>query len=256
MWKAALVISAAVSAAFAQAQGAELRVFVGGAMTETVEKIGAEFARSSGHKLAFVSDTTGSLVSKLKAGEKADVIVVTEAAIDGMQKDSALVQGSRTILVRALVGVGVAPNAAMPDLSSVEGFRRSLLAARTVSYVDPKAGGTSGTYFEGLLARWGITEQMKSKIVYRTQGAGVADAVAKGEAELGITFIAELSPNKGVRIAGPLPNEIQLPTNYVAAIPAVSAERDAARAFIQAMTSPLGETIFRGAGLQPLSAPR
>ena len=165
--------------------------------------------------------------------------------------------GTRTHLVRALVGVGVkAGGTASPDLSSVDAFKRSLLAAKTVSYVDPKAGGTSGTYFEGLLARMGIADQMKPKIVYRTQGAGVADAVATGAAELGITFIAELSPNKGVKIAGPLPNEIQLPTNYVAAIPKVSANQDAARAFIQAMTAPGGQAVFRGAGLQPLTAAR
>jgi len=257
MWRTkAFAFAAVVSLGLAQAHGAELRVFVGGAMTETVSKIGADFARSSGHGLEFVSDTTGALVNKLKAGEKADVIVVTEAAIEGLQKDGALAQGSRTELVRALVGVGVKAGAASPDLSSVDAFKRSLLAAKTVSYVDPKAGGTSGTYFEGLLAKMGIAEQMKPKIVYRTQGAGVADAVAKGEAELGITFIAELSPNKGVKIAGPLPNEIQLPTNYVAAIPRVSANQDAARAFIQAMTAPGGEAVFKGAGLQPLTAAR
>ena len=256
MWKA-FAIAAAVSFAVAHAQGAELKVFVGGAMTETVSKIGADFARTSGHRLDFVSDTTGALVGKLKAGEKADVIVVTEAAIDGLQKDGALAQGSRTQLVRALVGVGVkAGGTAAPDLSSVDAFKQSLLAAKSVSYVDPKAGGTSGTYFEGLLARMGIADQMKSKIVYRTQGAGVADAVATGAAELGITFIAELSPNTGVKIAGPLPSEIQLPTNYVAAIPNISVNQDAARAFIQAMTAPRGQAVFRGAGLQPLTAAR
>jgi molybdate transport system substrate-binding protein len=254
MWKS-FAIAAAVSLAVAHAQGAELKVFVGGAMTETVSKIGAEFARTSGHKLEFVSDTTGALINKLKAGEKADVIVVTEAAIDGLQKDGALADGSRTTLVRALVGVGVkADGNASPDLSSVDAFKRSLLASKSVSYVDPKAGGTSGTYFEGLLARMGIADQMKPKIVYRTQGAGVADAVATGAAELGITFIAELSPNKGVKIAGPLPNEIQLPTNYLAGVPKVSTNQDAARAFIQAMTAPGGQAIFRGAGLQPLPA--
>jgi molybdate transport system substrate-binding protein len=252
-----LALAAAISFAFAQAHGAELKVFVGGAMTETVSKIGADFARSSGHKLEFVSDTTGALVNKLKAGEKPDVIVVTEAAIDGLQKEGALIEGSRTELVRALVGIAVkAGRTTMPDLSSVDAFKRSLLAAKTVSYVDPKAGGTSGTYFEGLLARMGIAEQMKPKTVYRTQGAGVADAVAKGEAELGITFIAELSPNKGVKIAGPLPNEIQLPTNYLAAIPKVSVNQDAARGFIRAMKTPGGEAVFRGAGLQPLAAAR
>lgn len=255
MWRTnAFLIAAAVSLGVAQAQGAEIKVFVGGAMAETVSKIGADFAKSSGHKMEFVSDTTGALVNKLKAGEKADVIVVTEAAIDGLQKDGTLVQGSRTPLVRALVGVGVkAGSATAPDLSSLNSFKRALLAAKTVSYVDPKAGGTSGAYFEGLLARMGIAEQMKPKIVYRTQGAGVADAVATGAAELGITFIAELSPNKGVKIAGPLPNEIQLPTNYVAGVLSVSANKDAARGFINAMTAPGGEAVFKGAGLQPLA---
>jgi molybdate transport system substrate-binding protein len=180
--------------------------------------------------------------------------VVTAAAIDGLQRDHALLEGSRADLVRALVGVGIGPNARTPDLSSVESFKNALLAARTVSYVDPKAGGTSGTYFESLLMRLGIAEQMKPKIVYRTQGAGVADAVAKGEAELGVTFIAELSPNKGVKVVGPLPDAIQLPTVYTAAIPAASANRDAARAFVEAMTAPAGQAVFVAAGLQPLAS--
>src|SRR5512145_1634490 len=127
MWKA-FAIAAAVSLGVVHAQGAELRIFVGGAMTETVSKIGADFARTSGHKLDFVSDTTGALVNKLKAGEKADVVVVTEVAIDGLQKDGALAQGSRTPLVRALVGVGVKAGAVSPDLSSVDAFKRTLLA--------------------------------------------------------------------------------------------------------------------------------
>ncbi len=156
MWTIkAFVFAAAVSLGLAQAHGAELRVFVGGAMTETVSKIGADFARSSGHKLEFVSDTTGALVNKLKAGEKADVVVVTEAAIDGLQKEGALTQGSRTDLVRALVGVGVKAGAASPDLSSVDAFKRSLLAAKTVSYVDPKAGARRGCISKACWRRWG-----------------------------------------------------------------------------------------------------
>src|SRR6185369_6943537 len=119
----------------------------------------------------------------------------------------------------------------------------SLLAARSVSYVDPKAGGTSGTYFEGLLKRMGIAEVMKSKIVYRNQGSEVADAVAKGEAELGITFTSELQPNKGVKVAGTLPAAIQLPTIYSAAITtSASSGDDAARAFLKTLTGKEGRT--------------
>ena len=254
--KAILTIAAVFSFAFtaSQADAAELKIFVGGAMTETVEKIGAEFAKATGNKLDYVSDTTGALMNKLKAGEKADVLVVTAPAIDGLQKDGALVQGSRVELVRALIGVAMKPGGTAPDLSSPDAFKKALLAARSVSYVNPKAGGTSGTYFEGLMTKMGIADQMKPKIVYRNQGSEVADAVAKGDAEIGISFIAELAPNKGVKIAGPLPDAIQLPTDYVAAIPKMSANADVARAFIQKMRSPEGGAVFKAAGLTVLPA--
>jgi molybdate transport system substrate-binding protein len=250
-----LTIAAAASLwlAAAQANAADLKVFVGGAMTDTVEKIGADFAKASGNKLDYVSDTTGALLNRLKAGEKADVVVVTAPAMDSLQKDNAVVQGSRTELVRALIGVAMKSGAKKPDLSSPDAFKASLLAARSVSYVNPKAGGTSGTYFEGLIAKMGIADQMKSKIVYRNQGSEVADAVAKGDAEIGVSFIAELAPNKGVAIAGALPDAIQLPTNYAAAVPAGSANPDQARAFIRAMASPLGTAVFKAAGLEPLT---
>ena len=248
---AAAVLSCGIATA---ASAADLKVFVGGAMTETVEKIGADFAKKSGNKLDYVSDTTGALQKRLAAGEKADVVVVTAAGLDAMQKENRIAAGSRTELVRALIGVAMKPGGKAPDLSSTDSFKASLLAARSVSYVDPKAGGTSGTYFEGLLKKMGIADQMKSKIVYRNQGSEVADAVAKGEAELGISFIAELAPNKGLRVAGPLPQEIQSPTDYVAGLTTVSGSPEAARAFIQAMTSPAGAAVFKAAGLTVLPA--
>ena len=254
MWKPVLAFAAVIVLAQSQANAADLKVFVGGAMTETIEKIGADFARSSGNKLEYVSDTTGALLNRLKAGEKPDVIVVTAPAMDGLQKDGALLSGSRSELVRALIGVAMKPGGTAPDLSSPDAFKASMLAARSVSYVNPKAGGTSGTYFEGLLTKMGIAEQMKTKIVYRNQGSEVADAVAKGDAELGISFIAELAPNKGLKVAGPLPSAIQLPTNYAAAIPTASApaNQSAARGYIAAMTSASGMAVFKAAGLEPL----
>src|SRR5437588_1079598 len=257
MWnKPMLTIATAASLLFAlsSANAADLKVFVGGAMTETVEKIGADFAKASGNKLDYVSDTTGSLLNRLKAGEKADVLVVTAPAMDGLQKDKAILESSRAELVRALIGVAMEPGGKAPDLSSPDAFKASLLAARSVSYVNPKAGGTSGTYFEGLLAKMGIADRMKPKIVYRNQGSEVADAVAKGEAEIGISFIAELAPNKGVKVAGALPDAIQLPTNYAAGVTTVSANPEPARAFINAMTSPSAAAVFNSAGLTVLPA--
>jgi len=238
----------------APAHAAALRVFVGGAMTETIEQIGTAYAKKSGNTMDYVSDTTGALQKRLAAGEKADVIVVTAAGMDQLAKESRIDPASRTDLVRALIGVAIKKGAKTPAMKTADAFKAALLKAKTVSYVNPAAGGASGTYFEGLMKKMGIYDEMKPKVVYRNEGSQVADAVAKGDAELGISFIAELAPNKGVRIAGPLPPEVQNPTNYVAAVLSGASDKNAARAYIKTMTSPQGRAIFRKAGLEPLGA--
>jgi molybdate transport system substrate-binding protein len=234
----------------------EVRVFVGGAMTGPLKEAGAAFTRSSRTQVIVVSDTTGALLKRLAAGEKADLIVVTGPAMDALQKESRVDPGSRVDLARALIGVGVRAGAASPDLSTPDTFKAALLEARSVSYVSPAAGGTSGTYFEGLLARMGIAETMKSKTVYRTQGSEVAAAVASGDAELGITFTSELQPNPGVKVAGPLPAAIQLPTIYSAAVVTGAPNADIARAFLRMLGGAEGRAALTQAGLEPLGSAR
>src|SRR5882757_5614364 len=118
-----IAASAALLLAGIPANAAELKIFVGGAMTETVEKIGANFAKASGNKLDYVSDTTGALQKRLAAGDKADVLVVTAAGLDALEKESRVAAGSRTQLVRALIGVATRPNGAAPDLASPDAFK-------------------------------------------------------------------------------------------------------------------------------------
>lgn len=230
----------------------ELKVLVGGAMSEAVAEVGEAYARSSGSRFAYFRDTTGALQKRLASGEAADVIVLAAPGMDALQKDNRIVADTRVDLARALIGVAVRVGAPAPDLSTVETFKAALLEARSVSYVSPAAGGTSGTYIDGLLRRLGIADAMKSKIVYRTQGSEVADAVASGEAELGITFTSELQPNKGVRVTGTLPAEIQLPTIYVGAVVATSRNADTARAFLRRLASAEGRAAIKKAGLEPV----
>jgi molybdate transport system substrate-binding protein len=230
-------------------------VFVGGAMSGPVTEVGNAFAKSAGHRIVYVTDTTGALQKRLASGERADVIVVTSTAIEALQKDNKVVAGSRVDLARALVGVGVRAGAPSPDLSTPDTFKAALLQARSVSYVNPASGGTSGTYFEGLLQRMGIFDAMKPKIVYRMQGSEVAAAVASGAAELGITFTSELQPNPGVKVAGTLPAAIQLPTIYSAALVAGSQAADAGRAFLRALAGAEGRAAVKKAGLEPFGTP-
>lgn len=235
---------------------AEVRVFVGGAVTGPVKEAGEAFARSSGRSLVYVTDTTGALQKRLAAGERADVVIVAGPAMDTLQKENRVVAATRVDLARALIGVGVRAGAPSPDLSTPDTFRAALLKARSVSYVNPASGGTSGTYFEGLMQRMGIAEAMKTKIVYRTQGSEVAAAVANGEAELGITFTSELQPNTGVKVAGTLPAAIQLPTIYSAAVVTTAVNAEAARALLRTLAGAEGRAALTKAGLEPLGPAR
>src|SRR3954467_891557 len=120
-------------------------VFSGGAMSEPVRELGGVYAASSKSKVTYVVDTTGALQKRLAAGDKADLIVVTSAAIDALEKNNLVVKGTKVDLARGLIGVGVRAGAASPNLSTADTFKAALLKARSVSYVNPASGGTSGT---------------------------------------------------------------------------------------------------------------
>ncbi len=236
----------------ARLDAAQLKLLLGGAVTESVKKIGGEFSRKTSHQLNITSNTSGALQKMMRSGEKADVLILASPAMDDMEKEHLVIPGTRFDVARGLIGVGVRAGAASPDLSSVDAFKKAVLAARSISYVDPKAGGTSGTYMAGLFQRLGIAAEVQKKTVFRTQGSEVADAVAKGDAEIGITFTSEMVTNKGVKVAGTLPDSIQLPTNYSAAIPVGAPNADAARAFLQELKTPQAQAAFKEAGLEPI----
>jgi len=235
-----------------QAQAAHMRLLVGGSMQEPFREVGADFSKTSGHTLDFAVDTTGALMKRMRSGEKADIILVSAPAMELLEKEKLVVPGTRADLASAAIGVSVHAGSPTPDLSSEEAFKKAMLAARSVALVDPKAGGTSGIYLDGLFQRLGIGDAVKKKTVYGMQGSQVAAAVADGRAEIGLTFISEMLPNKGVKIAGPLPAAVQNATIYAVAIPASSPNPDAARAFIQTMRKPEARQAIAHAGLQPV----
>jgi molybdate transport system substrate-binding protein len=247
----ALSILAAVPLALCagHAGAAEIYVVGAGAIEEPFEALADAFSRGSGHKVHAIFGPVGGMQAKLKGGEKADVIVLSTAAMDALDKDGALVAGSRAELGRATAGIAVRAGAPMPDISSPDALKKMLIAARTVAYTNPAAGGTAGIYMTGLLDRLGLTEEVKKKALLQTSGSAVADAVSNGAAEIGISFTSELLPNKGVKVVGQLPQSIGLVVTYAAGVATASKEADAARALITYMTRPASHDHFKEAGL-------
>jgi molybdate transport system substrate-binding protein len=252
MLKHVIVASTLVLGA-AQASAVELNLLVGGAMSEPFREIGKAYEKKTGNRLSITVDNSGALQRRLRAGEKADIILLAAQGMDALQKDNRIVPGTRVELGRALMAVAVRADAPPMDLSSSAAFRRALLDARSVALTDPAGGGTAGVYMAAIMERFDITDAMRPKIIYRTQGAFVTEAVVNGEADLGVTFTSEILSNKGAKIAGLLPDDVQMPTNYAAAVPIGAAAPDVAKSFLQEFKTPFAHEAIRKVGLEPLS---
>ena len=158
--------------------------------------------------------------------------------------------GSRADLAKTGVGVVVKAGAPLPDIGSVDAFKRALLAAKSVAYIDPAAGGSSGIYVGKLLERLGIADEVnaKAKLI---QGGEVADHIVDGEAEIGIHQISEILAVKGAVLVGPLPAEIQNFTVYSAGVGTAAKDGAAASALVKFLAGPHAGPIIKAKGMEP-----
>ncbi|HEX5506962.1 MAG TPA: substrate-binding domain-containing protein [Pseudolabrys sp.] len=230
---------------------AAIRVLSAGAVQPMVESLGEEFERETGQKLALNFGTAGALRDRLKSGEKADLAILSAAAIEGLEKLGLFVPGSKTDVGRTITGVAVREGAPLPDISTVEAFKKALLAARCVSYTDPKAGGSSGNFFAALLERLGIAEAVNAKALLLGRGYEVAQAVADGRADIGTTFVSEILTVKGAKVVGPLPGELANVNTYTGAVLAAGDKREIAAAFLRRLVDPAAGDRWLQAGLEP-----
>jgi molybdate transport system substrate-binding protein len=229
---------------------AEIKVLTAGAFKQVLLAMLPEFERQSGHKVMVDNDTVGALTRRIEAGEAFDLAVLTPTAVDSLSKKGKLVPGGGRNLARVGIGVVVKEGAPKPDIGSVDAFKKALLAASSIAYIDPAAGGSSGIYVAGLLDRLGIAAEMKGKSRLISGGA-VAEHVARGEAELGIHQISEILPVKGIALVGPLPAEIQSYTIYAAGVGANARQADAAKDLLKALTGASVAEVLRSKGMNP-----
>jgi molybdate transport system substrate-binding protein len=245
-WLIALLATAVASS---PALAADIKVLTAGAMRGVLAELLPQFETDTGHKVSLDNATAGMLAQRIEAGEAFDVAVITPKAIDGLIGKGKIAPGSRVDVAKVGIGVAVKAGAPLPDIATVEAFKRTLLAARSVAYIDPKAGGSSGIYFDGLLDRLGIAGEVRPKARLK-QGGYVAELVASGEAEVAVHQISEIVPVKGVVLVGPLPAEVQNFTTYTAAIGADARDAAAAKALVERLAGPAAGPILKTKGME------
>jgi molybdate transport system substrate-binding protein len=232
-------------------QAAGIKVISGGAFRQVLTALIGRYEKQSGIRIAAAYRTVGQHLKAIEGGgESFDVAVLTPEAIEGLVKTGKVVPGSRADLARTGIGVVVKSGAPLPDIATVEAFKRALLAAGSVAYIDPAAGGSSGIYVGKLLERLGIAREVNAKAVL-VQGGAVAERIADGEAELGVHQISEILPVGGVRLVGPLPAEIQNFTVYAAGVGTRAQNGAAAHEFVKFLAAPQAASIVKSKGMEP-----
>ena len=232
-----------------KAEAAELKVLSAFGMQSVMEDLGPKFERATGHKLAMKFAAGGATVKDAQDGEPADVVITLRQGIDRLVKDGKVVAGTETVLARAGIVVAVRKGAPKPDISSPDALKRTLLAAKSISYVDP----ASGIHFAKVLDRLGIANEMKSKTVFPNPKtpAEVGVLVANGEGEIGVHLIQELMSVAGIDLVGPLPSDLQDTTVFSAAIMTGAKDAAAAKALVDFLRTPESAKVIKAKGMEP-----
>jgi molybdate transport system substrate-binding protein len=233
-----------------QPAASTLKILSAGAVKTGVAKIAQEFERATGTRVTVEFNTAPELRKRVAAGEAADVIVAPPAAMEDFQKDGKIVADSRGFVGRSRMGVVVHTGAPAPDVSNKAAFTKALAVASAV--IHNKA--SSGIYSAKLLEKLGLTATLGSKIVVVDTGSAVMKTVAeKGPGAIGLAQISEVMVmiEKGcaVKLAAPLPDEVQNVTSYDAAAFAASKAPEAARKLAASLTSDAAKKIFAATGI-------
>jgi len=157
-WRACAVAAFLSLCASASSLAAEIKVLTAGAFKEVVLALVPDFEKQTGNKVVVANDTAGALKKRIEGGEAFDVAIVTPAVVDELASAGKIVAGTRANIASVGVGVVVKEGEPKPDVSTVEAFKQALLAAKSVAYIDPASGGSSGIYIDKLLERLGIAD--------------------------------------------------------------------------------------------------
>jgi molybdate transport system substrate-binding protein len=221
------------------------------AVQPAVEALLPRFVAETGIRPDFSWNTAPAIIKRLQAGETADLLVLNRPGMDAMVREGRILAGSETTLASSPAAIAVRAGAPHPDIATAEALKRTLLAARAISYSDPAAGGASGIHFARVIEQMGIAEAINARNRFPPPGGLCARFLPTGEVELAIQQVPELRQVAGIEIVGPLPPPYGLVTVFVAGIDRTSAKAAEAKTLLDFLRTPSAAAMFRDKGLDP-----
>ncbi|QXH98462.1 substrate-binding domain-containing protein [Pseudomonas monsensis] len=244
-------LSAAALFAFsALAHAEQLNVMTSGGFTAAYKILGPKFAAATGNTLdtqlgPSMGKAPEAIPNRLARGEHADVVIMVGYALDDLIKQGKVDPASRVELADSRIGLVVRQGAPKPDISSVEGLKKTLLDAQSVAYSD----SASGVYIEQqLFKKLGVEDQLKPKAKMIPK-VPVGSVVATGDYQLGFQQVSELLPVPGVTFVGKIPESVQSVTRFAAGIPVGAQHPKEAKALLDYLAAPAAQADVQATGL-------
>jgi molybdate transport system substrate-binding protein len=215
------------------------------ATRQVLAELGDACERAGGSSVRFESVGGVNAARRIRAGESFDLVVLAADAVDALAAEGRVIASSRRPLLESTVAIAARAGAAQPHVGSEAALRRAVLAAERIGY----STGPSGTALLQLFARWGVTENLRDRLVQARPGLPVAALLASGEAELGFQQLSELRDQEGIVVLGGMPPGLEIVTTFVGAVGAASTREDSARATLRFMSSPAVTELKRCHGM-------
>ena len=233
----------------AGAQTNEVTLIAPGGIRAAVEQLIPGFEHKTGRKVKATFGSGLGTKKQVASGEAFDVPIVQPPFPEVLSSGN-VVASSATPLASVAVGVAVRKGAPKPDISTPEAVKRMLLAAKSISYPDPKGGAAAGVSFDETLRKLGIADQVEPKLKRAQGGAGAMAMAAKGEAEIGLTFVSEME-DPGIDIVGALPREISQPTTLVGVVSTHAKDPAGAKALLEYLSSAEAAPVYKKLHMEP-----
>ncbi len=247
---AAMTVAAALLGGAHPAQAAEIRVLSAAAMQSVFREIGGTFERTTGHRLIFHYGTIGAINQWVLGGEEADLVIGSTLSMPALVKEGKIDAASQVAICQVGAGMVVPAGSPKPRVASADDLRRALLAAKFIVYADPVRGGAAGIHIAGVIQKLGISEQLRPKIKLGAGGDVTEVTLALGDGALGLTQISEIAQKAGADLVGPLPDEFQNTTTFMAGTPAGAEPSEAVAAFLGFLKSPAAIAVINAKGMQ------
>jgi len=244
-----VIVVFALLAAAVSAEAAEIKVLCTNGVKAVVEELIPQFERNntSGDKVVLQFEPSTQLRKRIDAGEPFDLVIMTTALVDEEIKAGKLTADSRAFVARSGLGVSIRGGAKKPNIGTVDAFKRALLNADSITFAQQ---GASAQPFEVLVAKLGITAQLRPKYNLRNTAAEVGEAVASGVVELGIAPVSEILPVRGVDLVGPFPKDVQSYVEMTGAVSVGAKQKDEAKKLLAFLVAPANAPVFKMKGME------